>query len=72
MAGGFTADDVPQLLSRFAQEIQLMMEYAPAPPFHAGSPKTAPADIVQRVTAARQAIQEERHRSLSQIGRRPD
>jgi cyclohexyl-isocyanide hydratase len=54
-----------------AQEIQLMMEYAPVPPFQAGSPKTAPAEIVQRVTAARQAIQEERHWILSQIGRRP-
>ena len=53
-----------------AQEIQLMMEYAPAPPFQAGSPKTAPAQIVQRVTAARQAIQEERYRILSRIGRR--
>ena len=55
-----------------AQEIQLMMEYAPAPPFQAGSPSTAPADIVERVTMARQAIQEERQRILSQIGRRPD
>ncbi len=55
-----------------AQEIQLMMEYAPAPPFHAGSPRTAPAEIVQRVAAARQAAQEERHRILSRIGRRPD
>ncbi len=54
-----------------AQEIQLMMEYAPAPPFHPGLPRTAPADIVQRVSAARRAIQEERHRILSQIGRKP-
>ncbi|MGO9111382.1 MAG: DJ-1/PfpI family protein [Thermoguttaceae bacterium] len=53
-----------------AQEIQLMMEYAPAPPFHAGSPKTATADIVQRVSAARQAIQEERYQILSRIGNR--
>ena len=52
-----------------AQEIQLMMEYAPAPPFQAGSPRTAPADIVQRVTAARHAIQEDRYRILSRIGR---
>ncbi|MGO9111891.1 MAG: DJ-1/PfpI family protein [Thermoguttaceae bacterium] len=53
-----------------AQEIQLMMEYAPAPSFQAGSPKTAPAEIVQRVTVARQAIQEERRRILSQISSR--
>ena len=54
-----------------AQEIQLMMEYAPVPPFQAGSPWTAPADIVQRVTAARQAFQEERQQILSRIGSRP-
>jgi cyclohexyl-isocyanide hydratase len=53
-----------------AQQIQLMMEYVPVPPFHAGSPRTAPADIVQRVSAARQAIQEERYRILSQISDR--
>jgi cyclohexyl-isocyanide hydratase len=55
-----------------AQEIQLMMEYAPAPPFQAGSPRTAPADIVQRLAAASKVVQEERHRILSQIGRRPE
>ncbi len=55
-----------------AQEIQLMMEYAPVPPFQAGSPRTAPAHIVHRVTAARQAIQADRHRILSRIGRRRD
>jgi len=56
---------------KVAQEIQLMMEYAPAPPFQAGSPGTAPADIVQRVTAARRAIQEDRYRILSQTGHKP-
>jgi len=29
-----------------AQAIQLQIEYAPAPPFNAGSPETAPADIL--------------------------
>ena len=29
-----------------AQRIQLYMEYAPAPPFHSGSPKTAPTEVV--------------------------
>lgn len=33
-----------------AQEIQLQIEYAPAPPFNAGSPETAPADILARVS----------------------
>jgi cyclohexyl-isocyanide hydratase len=35
-----------------AQEIQLYMEYAPQPPFDAGSPGTAPAMVLE---AARQA-----------------
>jgi cyclohexyl-isocyanide hydratase len=41
-----------------AQAIQLMLEYNPAPPFNAGSPETAPADVVemlkQRMRGARQ------------------
>jgi cyclohexyl-isocyanide hydratase len=32
-----------------AQAIQLQIEYAPAPPFDAGAPETAPAAIVSRV-----------------------
>ena len=32
-----------------AQEIQLQIEYAPAPPFNAGSPETAPPDILAHV-----------------------
>jgi cyclohexyl-isocyanide hydratase len=32
-----------------AQAIQLRMEYAPAPPFNAGSPETAPPAVVSRV-----------------------
>ena len=32
-----------------AQAIQLMLEYAPEPPYHAGSPRTAPADLVARL-----------------------
>jgi len=31
-----------------AQTIQLMLEYAPAPPFNAGRPETAPAEILAR------------------------
>ena len=34
-----------------AQSIQLALEYAPAPPFNAGSPDTAPASVLKRVTA---------------------
>lgn len=32
-----------------AQEIQLMLEYNPAPPFHSGHPTTAPAEVRQAV-----------------------
>lgn len=34
-----------------AQEIQLQIEYAPAPPFAAGTPDTAPPDVVAAVRA---------------------
>ncbi len=33
-----------------AQSIQLAVEYAPAPPFNAGRPETAPAKVLERVT----------------------
>ena len=47
-----------------AKEIQLMMEYDPAPPFRAGSPRTADAATVERIKASRQRIQEERRRKI--------
>ena len=34
-----------------AQSIQLGIEYDPQPPFHAGSPKTAPPQIVEKLRA---------------------
>ena len=43
-----------------AQEIQLMLEYNPAPPFHSGSPRLAPPEVVQHVAEPRQRLQEER------------
>lgn len=42
-----------------AQEIQLLLEYDPAPPFH-GSPKTAPSSVVQAVIAERDGAQSRR------------
>ncbi len=33
----------------FAQSVQLSLEYAPAPPFNAGTPETAPAEILAQV-----------------------
>ncbi|MBN3727744.1 DJ-1/PfpI family protein [Burkholderia sp. Ac-20379] len=44
-----------------ARQIQLQIEYDPAPPFRAGTPFVAPAGIVERAmasTAARRAIRE--------------
>ena len=43
-----------------AQEVQLTLEYSPAPPFSGGSPKTSPAGVVKAVTTARQAAQSRR------------
>jgi transcriptional regulator GlxA family with amidase domain len=38
---------------RVAQAIQLGIEYDPQPPFDAGSPRKAPAEVVEAVTRAR-------------------
>lgn len=43
-----------------AQKIQLAIEYNPAPPFTAGSPSTAAAELVQDVCNASSARQSER------------
>ena len=55
---------------QFAQEIQLMLEYNPQPPFDAGSPDTADRQVVEQVRSARRAIQAERRRKLESIARR--
>ncbi len=39
-----------------AQEIQLYMEYSPAPPFKSGSPGTAPAAVLEAVTQRAQKM----------------
>jgi putative intracellular protease/amidase len=39
----------------FAQGLQLSLEYAPAPPFHAGRPETAPPEVLARVKATLEA-----------------
>lgn len=48
-----------------AQQIQLHLEYSPAPPFQSGSPTTAPADIVEAVRAAAAQRQQERWKAAS-------
>jgi len=43
------------------------MEYNPAPPFNAGSPKTAEKEIVDRVIATRKDIQKEREELIKKL-----
>jgi cyclohexyl-isocyanide hydratase len=45
--GGVTAGIDFALTQAVAEAIALNLEYAPAPPFDAGSPDTAPADVVE-------------------------
>jgi len=47
-----------------AEAIQLSLEYAPEPPFDAGSPQTARPEIVARVRAASAAARAERERLI--------
>ena len=49
-----------------AQEIQLQIEYAPAPPFNAGTPETAPLHILSNVSQ-RYAGSSERRRAAVKI-----
>ena len=55
-----------------AQFIQLYMEYAPEPPFGAGSPTTAPPAILQQVREATRVIVAQReataHRAALRLG----
>ncbi|KVV40021.1 dimethylglycine dehydrogenase [Burkholderia territorii] len=47
-----------------AQSIQLALEYAPAPPFDAGSPDTAPASVLKRVTERTAAGLDKRRQTI--------
>jgi cyclohexyl-isocyanide hydratase len=46
-----------------AQQIQLQLEYCPAPPFASGSPVTAPRDIVAAVRDAAEPFQQQRRQA---------
>ncbi len=48
-----------------AEAIQLRLEYNPAPPFDSGSPDTAPAEILARLTK-RGAVGQERRRAANE------
>jgi hypothetical protein len=43
-----------------AEEIQLMIEYAPSPPHDAGSPHAAPAGMVRHAARTRERVQSDR------------
>jgi transcriptional regulator GlxA family with amidase domain len=44
----------------YAQAVQLALEYAPDPPFHAGRPETAPPEVLTAVRARMAALTEGR------------
>ena len=54
-----------------ARWIQLYIEYAPAPPFDSGSPRTAAPALVEEIRASRRAVQAERRRVLEEIAAKP-
>jgi cyclohexyl-isocyanide hydratase len=53
-----------------AERVQLMIEYDPAPPFQAGSPKTASAALVASTRTGRARVQEERRNRIREALRR--
>src|ERR1700723_3915100 len=53
-----------------AEAIQLQYEYAPAPPFDAGTPETAPADVLQAVRTRGSANRQAREMLVDRIAKR--
>lgn len=53
-----------------AMAVQLGMEYAPAPPFAAGSPRTAPTDVVEAVTRSSASLRTQREQLVDRAARR--
>jgi cyclohexyl-isocyanide hydratase len=53
-----------------AQAIQLQIEYAPAPPFDAGTPEDAPPDVLRAVRAAAAAIRATREAIVARAAAR--
>lgn len=52
---------------RAAQEIQLGIEYAPEPPFHSGTPKTAPPEVLESSRAGMRALTKAREATAKRI-----
>ena len=55
-----------------AESIQLAIEYDPQPPFQAGSPRTAPAALVERIRQASVPMQAMREQQVRQAASRLD
>ena len=55
---------------RVAEQIQLLIEYDPSPPFSAGSPRSAPPEVVESLRSARRGLQESRRAALEQAVRK--
>jgi cyclohexyl-isocyanide hydratase len=53
-----------------AQAVQLQIEYAPAPPFDAGSPGTAPAEVLETVRARGAAMRARREEIVARAAGR--
>jgi len=52
-----------------AERIQLDIQYAPDPPFHAGTPETAPQDVLAAVTTAYRPLTEARLLTAREISK---
>jgi cyclohexyl-isocyanide hydratase len=62
---------VAEMLSpEAAQAIQLQIEYAPAPPFAAGSPATAPAEVLAAAKARGAGMRAEREALVARVAAR--
>jgi cyclohexyl-isocyanide hydratase len=55
---------------RIAQQIQLAIEYAPDPPFHSGTPQTAPPEVLQAARISVQKITDARFITAQRVAAR--
>ncbi|AMN42115.1 DJ-1/PfpI family protein [Rhodoplanes sp. Z2-YC6860] len=53
-----------------ARQIQLQIEYDPAPPFNSGSPKTAPAEITALLRNRLATLNEQRREVAARVGKK--
>jgi cyclohexyl-isocyanide hydratase len=57
--------------AQVARAIQLQIEYAPVPPFDAGTPEAAPSDIVRAARARGAAMRKEREAIVARVATPP-